>query len=232
MRIIIIIPARYNSQRLPGKPLVDIHGKPMIQRVLEQALQVPCFDELYVATDDHRIADVVEGMGSVIMTDDSCLSGSDRCAAAAAKLGLDDDDIVINLQGDMPFVPPRLCSDLIKFTIINDYFPITTLGLITHKVMLGMVHILLGSDQRAILFSRQPFETVERPIYHIGMYGFRYRALRSFYSVIQPELEKKEKLEQLRAIYYHFPIGVMLTTTECGPEVNTKEDLAWLLKKM
>ncbi len=226
MRTVIIIPARYDSQRLPGKPLVDIRGKSMIQRVAEQATKSRLANDVWVATDDERVADAAHGF-QVVMTDPNWATGTDRCSAAARELGLAPFDIVINVQGDMPYVPSTLIDELIHFTK-NSVYAMTTPGIVRKAAVPGMVHILMGNSNQAILFSRKRFEHQSRLIHHVGMYGFRNRVLQEF-SLLRPcDLERGEKLEQLRAIYYGIPIGVVLTHLECGPEVNTKEDLACL----
>ena len=229
MKTTIIIPARYESFRLPGKPLVEIDGVPMISRVMSRSLNVGLADQVVIATDDERIANAARDSGDwhpedcrIIMTSKDCRTGSDRCAEAARIMGLGRSDIVVNVQGDMPFFPPQLCFDLIRFMERATY-PIVTPAIRRQKPQIGGVQVVIGNNDQALYFSRHPL--LRNGAYHMGMYAFTNRTLQKFASLPQSPCEVEESLEQLRALHYGIPIGVMMTKHDCGREINTPEDL-------
>ncbi len=235
MKIYTLIPARYASTRLPGKPLALILGKPLIQWVYEQASRVPGLDGLWVATDDERIRDCVAGFGGrVVMTRPGHLSGSDRLAEAADLLGFAPFDLVVNIQGDQPLFPPGLVAQLAEM-LKRDCSGVmaTPARRLTDPMAAAdpnVVKVVVDHRGRALYFSRSPipyWRDGERPLFfrHIGLYAYRVSFLREFVTLPPGRLEQAEKLEQLRALEYGFPIHVVETTGDTL-EVDTPEDLA------
>jgi 3-deoxy-manno-octulosonate cytidylyltransferase (CMP-KDO synthetase) len=238
-----IIPARYASTRFPGKPLAMIKGKSMIQRVYEQASKV--MDRVYVATDDERIFKAVKDFGGrVIMTSPHHSSGTDRCAEAVikaeAELG-EKFDVVLNIQGDEPFIEPLQISLLMD--CFND--PKTQIATLVKKATLpdevfnpNRPKVVLGSNQQALYFSRSPIPFVRGAensawplsadiFLHIGLYAFAKDVLLEITRLPQSPLEKAESLEQLRWLENGFHIAVR-TTVYDSFGVDTPEDLAGL----
>jgi len=235
MKLIALIPSRYGSTRLPGKALAPILGKPLIQWVYEQATQVKGLDGLYVATDDARIMECVEGFGGqAILTRADHPSGSDRLAEAAEILGLSPEDVVINIQGDQPVFPPRLIGQLAALlgrdcsaVMATPMRRITDLETARNP---NVVKVVFDYRGRALYFSRSPvpfWRDGEKPYFfkHIGIYAYRTEFLRNFVTLPPRRWEEAEKLEQLRALEYGFPIH-LVETTEDTVEVDTPEDLA------
>ncbi|MDI6812189.1 MAG: 3-deoxy-manno-octulosonate cytidylyltransferase [Deltaproteobacteria bacterium] len=234
MHQIVIIPARYGSTRLPGKALAPISGKPLIHWVYERAGQVPGVDGLYVATDDERIKEVVEGFGGrAVMTRADHASGSDRLAEAAGLLGLDPEDIVINIQGDQAVFPPELINRLAA-PLRND--PGVVMATPVRRLIdpeaarnPNVVKVVFDNHGRALYFSRSPLpywrDGGEAYFYkHIGIYAYRVAFLQTFVTLAPGRWEQAEKLEQLRALEHGFPIQVV-ETTEDTLEVDTPEDV-------
>jgi len=233
-RIVAIIPARMASTRLPGKPLIDICGKPMIQRVYERAKSAARVSDVFVATPDNEIIDAVSAFGGkAVMTSSKHRSGTDRLAEAASGLGLKDDDIVINVQGDEPLVPPDAIDQLIGPLLKPDAPEMTSLMRpITRSEAddPNLVKVVTDKSGRAMYFSRSsiPFVRNEHPglvIYgHIGLYGYSVRALREFSMLAPTPLEMTESLEQLRALESGWQI--QMAVTDFSPiGVDTEEDL-------
>ncbi len=238
MQLIALIPARFASTRFPGKPLVDILGKPLIQRVYEQVQRVPGLDGLYVATDDERIGACVAGFGGrVVMTRPDHPSGSDRLAEAAAQLKLAPEDIVVNIQGDQPVFPPqliqRLAAPLRRDPATVMVTPARRLGNPALAANPNVVKVVFDRRGRALYFSRSPLpcwrDTAARPYFyrHIGIYAYRAGFLQQFVRLPQGRWEEAEKLEQLRALEHGFSIQVVITTGDTR-EVDTPEDLTRL----
>lgn len=241
-----IIPARYASTRFPGKPLADIHGKPMIQHVYERASNV--FSQCAVATDDVRIADVVKRFGGVvIMTSVHHKSGTDRCAEAAAyaqrELGWTI-DVVVNIQGDEPFMHPSQLEQ-ISACFENPETQIATLvKLVESESELFDVNkpkVVLDNNGRAIYFSRNPIPyfrgldksewvTSHRYYKHIGMYAYRIDLLNDITKIALSTLEIAESLEQLRWLQSGYSIQTAITDIE-NLSVDTPEDLKVILSK-
>jgi len=209
-----VIPARYASTRLPGKPLVDLNGKPMIQWVWEAARTAKHIDRLVVATDDQRIAEVVGGFGGeAVMTDPALPAGTDRCAAAAAALGIEA-DIVLNIQGDEPLIPGELLDDLILTVKRGDCDVATPVARVTDVADLtdpSIVTVAAGADGHVLYFSRSPIphvrgkemsEWLEHYPYwkHIGLYAYTAEALQRHINLPVSALEEAEALEQLRLL--------------------------------
>jgi 3-deoxy-manno-octulosonate cytidylyltransferase (CMP-KDO synthetase) len=240
MKFLGVIPARYASTRFPGKPLADINGKPMIQKVYEQALQA--LEHVYVATDDKRIEDAVKSFGGkVIMTSTNHQSGTDRIAEAAniitEKLKLNF-DVVINIQGDEPFIQPEQINSL-KSCFNNPSTEIATLiKKITNTDEIfdpNKVKVVTAKDNRALYFSRSPIPFVRGEnqeewlnknsfFKHIGMYAYRFDSLMKVTKLEQSELELSESLEQLRWLENGYWIQTEITEHE-SIGIDTPEDL-------
>lgn len=239
MKVIAIIPARYASTRFPGKPLAMLGGKTVIQRVWEQVSRV--IDDVAVATDDRRIADAVEAFGGrAVMTSPDHRSGTDRCYEACCKIG-GEYDVVVNVQGDEPFIAPSqiralaACFDDERTdiaTLVKPFAPSDGIEALENP---NSPKVVLDSESRAVYFSRSviPYlRGVERGEWlarhtfykHIGMYAFRREVLREVTSLPQSSLEKAESLEQLRWIENGYKIGVGITDVETVG-IDTPEDL-------
>ncbi|MFQ6371030.1 3-deoxy-manno-octulosonate cytidylyltransferase [Shewanella sp. YIC-542] len=235
MNVTLLIPARYGSSRFAGKPLALINGKPMIQRVYEQAKLAQGLDNIYVATDDERIRQTVEGFGGqVIMTSANAASGTDRINEAIAQLDLAEDDVVINVQGDQPLINPRSIEQLAAlFKDEPGAFEMATLAYeITDPADLtNPQHVKVVFDNRhfALYFSRAciPFgrDVSEYPVYkHIGVYAYTRRFVEHFAKLPMGRLESLEKLEQLRALEHGYAIKVAISSDN-SPEVDVPEDI-------
>jgi len=237
MNILGIIPARYASTRFPGKPLVDISGKTMIQRVYEQAKKCSSFADVVVATDDDRIFDHVLAFdGKAVMTSAEHQSGTDRCAEVASKHP--EYDIIINIQGDEPYIDPEQITKLAA--CFND--PGTQIATLVKKIhSVEELHnanspkVLINKLSEAIYFSRSPLPHIrgQEPqnwlnyytyFKHIGIYGYRADILQQITKLPVSPLEKAESLEQLRWIENGYKIKVAETELETVA-VDTPEDL-------
>jgi 3-deoxy-manno-octulosonate cytidylyltransferase (CMP-KDO synthetase) len=235
MKIAVIIPARYESTRFPGKPLGLFNGKPMIQQVYERVSLSNIVTDITVATDDQRIFDVVSGFGgNAVMTGKENRSGTDRVAEAAEKIGLDHDNIVINIQGDQPKVHHRHLLDVVDpFKTKPDTdmstlaFKIVKKGEITNP---KDCKVTFDSRGYALYFSRSPIpcardaDTIFDTYKHLGIYAYSKRFLETFRNLPEGRLEAIEKLEQLRAIEYGYQIKVVITEYD-SPEVDLPEDI-------
>jgi len=235
-KVVCIIPARYQSSRFEGKPLADICGKPMIQHVYEKAAGFDLVSHVAVATDDERIfARVQEFGGNAVMTSPRHRSGTDRIAEAVDGLDLDDEDIVVNIQGDQPlFVPsqieevarPLLDDPSLKFSTL--IYKIQREEEIRHP---NAVKVAFDKDHYALYFSRAtiPYDRDRKervPYYkHHGIYGYRRSFLSIFTSLEVSFLERTEALEQLRALENGYRIKVVETLHD-SVEVDTPEELA------
>jgi 3-deoxy-manno-octulosonate cytidylyltransferase (CMP-KDO synthetase) len=235
MKIYVIIPARYDSSRFPGKPLRLYKGKPMIQQVYERAGLSNIVTDVVVATDDHRIFDAVSGFGGkVVMTGNNIRSGTDRVAEAADKLGLDFDDIIINLQGDQPEVHPQHLHDVVSPFNTEADFEMSTLAFkIVNKDEITNpkdCKVTFNNRGYALYFSRSPIpcsrdaDTIYDTYKHLGIYAYTRRFLETFRNLPEGRLEAIEKLEQLRAIEYGYKIRVIITEHD-SPEVDHPEDI-------
>ena len=233
-RVVVIIPARYESTRLPGKPLAVIDGKPMIQRVYECARAVPGIDAVLVATDDKRIVDVIRNRGGeAVMTSSTHASGTDRIAEVAADL---EAEIVVNVQGDLPFLQPAMVDGAVDLLRCDSGLPMATIKTaIRQRAEMenpNVVKVVTDRDGYALYFSRSPIplwrDTVPAGVLgykHLGVYAYRRDFLLSFTRLAPTPLEQAEKLEQLRALESGFRIKVAETTSGLGVEVDTPEDL-------
>ena len=238
MKVLGVIPARYESTRFPGKPLVNIAGKSMIQRVYEQVVQSKMVNQVVVATDDQRIFNHVTRFGGMVkMTRTDHQSGTDRCQEVAMQFP--DYDLVINVQGDEPFVQPEQIDLLVSTLIEKRDRPITTLAkkIDTSELLFNpnVVKVVFRLDGRAMYFSRQtlPYlRGVETPNWlvqgtfykHIGLYGFQMDTLHKIVQLKEGRYFHFESLEQLRWLENGFDIHVAITPYETLG-VDTPEDL-------
>ena len=239
-----IIPARYESTRFPGKPLVEIHGKSMLQRVYEQCLKSK-LDRLIVATDDERIVTHVNTFkGEVILTASTHKSGTDRIAEAVNKLNLQDDGIVVNIQGDEPFINPEEIN-LLAACFEN---PTTQIATLVKKIDTietlenpNNPKVVLNTNKEALYFSRAPIPHLKgfkkedwlshhTFFKHIGIYGFRTAVLKEISQLPSSILEQKEGLEQLRWLENGYRIQTAETNSE-SIAVDCPEDLIRIDKK-
>lgn len=233
MRFTVVIPARYASTRFPGKPLADIAGKPMVVRVCERAAKSGAA-AIHVATDDPRIAAAVRKHGfSAVMTRADHASGTDRIAEVARKVNLKDRDIVVNVQGDEPLMPPRLVREVARKLASRRSASMSTACHPIHDAAaLGspnVVKVVLDRDGYALYFSRAriPFPREGAPACyrHAGIYAYRAGFLRKYAALRESPLEKAESLEQLRALWHGYRIAVALTKVAIPPGVDTPGDL-------
>ena len=230
---IVVIPARFGSKRLPGKPLALVHGRPMIVCVWERAMLIPYVEAVVVATDSPEIAAVVEKAGGwAIVSDMEFETGTDRVADVAKICG--PDRLVLNVQGDLPFFSPqvgtRLLADLEAHPEADMATPIhIKVGCHAEFNDQNVVKVGVDSKFKAECFTRQPRpELVYHPANwykHIGVYAYRNRALQMLTDLPQTEGEQRERLEQLRALENGMHIRVVPVIDSCGQEVNTPEDL-------
>ncbi len=236
-KIIGIIPARYASTRFPGKPLVDIAGKSMIQRVYEQAAKAEKLNQVIVATDDQRILEKVRSFGgNVMMTAEHHQTGTDRCAEVMEAL--EEVDVVINIQGDEPFIEPEQIDQLAKlFTDANTQIATLIKRIHTDEDLHSntVIKVVKDNSNNALYFSRAaiPFargKAFEDVVYykHIGIYAYRAQVLRNLSQLAQTVLEKTESLEQLRWLENGYTIRLAETQHESN-SVDTPEDLERLL---
>ncbi|MBM9614171.1 3-deoxy-manno-octulosonate cytidylyltransferase [Desulfobulbus rhabdoformis] len=236
-KVIAIIPARYKSNRFEGKPLALIQGKPMIQRVVERAQKVDLLSQVVVATDDERIAQVVESFGgSWVMTRTDHATGTDRLAEAAGLLEISDEDVIVNIQGDQPLFPAEIVGQVATPLIEDSTLPMSTL---IYKIVRpeeipdpNHVKTVFDCNSNALYFSRSPIpfqrdpEESEPPTYykHLGFYAYRKSFLMRFVELPEGQWERFEKLEQLRALEFGYTIRVVLTDHDSA-EVDTPKDL-------
>ncbi len=239
MQFSILIPARLASTRLPDKPLADIAGKPMVVRVAERVASAGAL-RVVVAADDRRIVEACAAHGvQALLTRSDHASGSDRLAEACARLGLDGDDIVVNVQGDEPLIDPALvhaCAALLAAK------PDCALATAAHAIAdpaefmnPNVVKLVLDAAGRALYFSRAPIPCWRdgggalpdpAPLRHIGLYAYRAGFLRRFPSLPPAPLEQLEALEQLRVLWHGEHIAVLVSDQAPGPGIDTPEDLA------
>lgn len=239
MEILGIIPARYESTRFPGKPLAEINGKPMVQMVYEQAIRSQMLKKVVVATDNDKIFNqVLEFGGEVIMTSPQHQSGTDRCAEIIGKPEHQNWDVVVNIQGDEPFINP-VQIDLLCKCFEN---PVTQIATLVKEIQASEelfnhnnVKVILNKNKQALYFSRSPIPYCrnfpeqewlkQNPYYkHIGIYGYRAAVLREIAALPKTKLEITESLEQLRWLENGYVINTEITTFE-SMAVDTPEDL-------
>ena len=238
-----VVPARYASTRLPGKPLADIAGKPMVVRVVEAAAKSGAF-EVWVATDDRRVTDAVLAHGHrVAMTRSDHASGTDRIAEVAEQFGWLDDDIVVNVQGDEPLIDPALVAEVARALATDPEAAIATVAHpiadVAEFMSPNVVKVATDVSGRALYFSRAPIPWPRdafadsraalpaglAPRRHIGLYAYRVSFLRRYGRLAPAPLEQWESLEQLRALWHGFHIRVIDCEQAPAPGVDSAEDL-------
>ncbi|MFT6122093.1 MAG: 3-deoxy-manno-octulosonate cytidylyltransferase (CMP-KDO synthetase) [Oleiphilaceae bacterium] len=243
MSFIVVIPARYASTRLPGKPLLDIAGKPMVQHVYEQARKSQA-KRVVIATDDQRIFDVAESFGAeVIMTSSDHPSGTDRLEEVVRKLALQEGEHVVNVQGDEPLIPPELINQVAQNLTLNPSAGISTLCEQIDQVDLvfnpNVVKVVFDHQGFANYFSRAPIpwaresfgdEVTSLPLdaqyfRHIGIYAYKVSFLKNYVTWLPSMTEKIECLEQLRALANGVGIHVELASVSPQAGVDTQADL-------
>jgi 3-deoxy-manno-octulosonate cytidylyltransferase (CMP-KDO synthetase) len=241
---VVVVPARFGSTRLPGKPLLKIGGESMIRRVATRAGQAGAV-QVVVATDDERVARELRGCGEdilVCMTRADHASGSDRIAETASNFGWPEDTIVVNLQGDEPFAPAAGIRAVVA-ALAGDEAPMATLATpITHADEFfdpNIVKVVRASNGRALYFTRSPApwardsfalnrESLPADVpflRHIGIYAYRAGFLRRLAALPRTPLERAESLEQLRALEHGYAISVRLTPEPFPPGIDTADDL-------
>jgi len=229
-----VIPARYDSVRLPGKPLADIGGRPMIAWVYERACQSGATESL-VATDDERVAQACAQIGAPVeMTSARHSTGTDRIAEVAQRRGWDDEQIVVNVQGDEPLIPPALIAQVASLAARDSDAAIATLmapiNSAEDRDNPNVAKVVVGKSGRALYFSRAPIPWpreggVPTSYRHIGLYAYRVRALREIAATEPCELERIERLEQLRALWLGLGIAVEQAVESPPGGVDTEDDL-------
>ena len=228
---VVIIPSRYASSRFPGKPLVPIAGKPMIQHVYERARQARLVDAVIVATDDQRILAAVEACGGqAVLTSPTHPTGTDRIAEVAAQLTC---DIVVNVQGDEPLISPKLIAEV---ALLLERLKSAAVSTACHAIhdeqslaSPNVVKVVMDAEGYALYFSRSripyPREQGGACYRHAGIYGYRVEFLKRYAALAPSPLEKAEALEQLRVRWHGHRIAVAVSEAEIPPGVDTPQDL-------
>lgn len=239
MKIIGVIPARFESSRFPGKPLIDLKGKTMIQRVYEGAKRSKLLSDVIVATDDQRVYDEVKRFGgNVQMTSENHTTGTDRCGEVVENI---DCDIVINIQGDEPLVDSRQLDQVCE-AFKEENVQIVTLGIknVSEEDLQNKnrIKIVCDSNNDALYFSRSSIPNQENAkesvaigypfLRHIGLYAYRTNVLSKLVNLEPTTLEKIESLEQLRWLYHGYKIRVVQTDIET-PNIDVPEDVSAVL---
>lgn len=240
MSFTVVIPARYQSTRLPGKPLADIGGKPMVQWVYEQAIQAGA-ENVIIATDDERVESAVIAFGGqVCMTSPNHESGTERLAEVVDLMGIADDHIIVNVQGDEPLIPPSIITQVAN-NLASSQAPMATLAVeIEDEAEVfnpNAVKVLTDKDGYAMYFSRATIpwdrdsfadggKTIKQPLMrHIGIYAYRAGFINTYINWEPTALEKIEFLEQLRVLWYGEKIHVEVAKEAPAAGVDTPEDL-------
>ncbi len=243
MHFRVVIPARYASSRLPGKPLADIGGRPMVLHTLERALQAGA-ESVVVATDDVRVLQAVEAAGhQALMTSPAHQSGTERLVEVAETLGWPDGTLVVNVQGDEPLIDPALIREAARQLVLHDDAVMATLAHPIHDhadfINPNVVKVVADEAGYALYFSRAPIPwprdafASQQPmphefgaLRHIGLYAYRVGFLRTYASLASSPLERYEMLEQLRVLWHGYRISLGVTPIAPAPGVDTQEDLA------
>lgn len=236
----VVIPARYASTRLPGKPLVDIAGKPMVIWVAEQAAKSQA-DEVVIATDFEKIVQVAQSYQvNAVMTRIDHASGTDRIAETAQAMGWHDDIIVVNVQGDEPLIDPALINEVALTLAHNHQAVMATACHPIHDESTflnpNVVKVVMDVHGNALYFSRAPIPYPRDEVHkqnikahrHIGIYAYRVGFLKQYAQLSATELEKIESLEQLRVLHHGFKIAVSVTENAPASGVDTQEDLDYV----
>lgn len=239
---IVVIPSRFGSTRLPGKPLIDLHGKPMIEHVVERALASEA-SEVIVATDDQRIVEAIKIDGArVVLTSAAHQSGTDRIWEAIADADLADEAVIVNVQGDEPLIPPSVINQAANLVSQVPDCGVATLCEVMHDMRdifnPNAVKVVADTQGRALYFSRAPipwergrFDTNELPpdgkgwFRHLGIYAFKRWALKRFVSLPRSRLEDLESLEQLRLLENGVSIAIAESVVAIPAGVDTQEDV-------
>lgn len=235
----VVVPARFASTRLPGKPLLDIAGKPMVVRVAEQAANSQA-NQVVIATDHQEILQAAESHHiEVVMTRADHVSGTDRIAEVVRTMQWPDDTIVVNVQGDEPLIDPALINEVAQTLAKDEQAVMSTAchAIADENAFLNpnVVKVVLNAKQRALYFSRaaipfvrdkQDHQTPLSAYRHIGIYAYRVSFLKQYASLPVTALEKIESLEQLRVLYHGYQIAVTVTDHAPASGVDTPEDLA------
>lgn len=232
MKHYAVIPARYASTRFPGKPLALLKGKPMLQHVYENVVTTRLFDEVFIATDDLRIAAAGEGFGAtVVMTDSALPSGTDRVAALTEMM--EPDSVIVNVQGDEPLICKEPLAALLKAFEDNEVQIASLMTMLDDPQDLinpNIVKVVTDTRLNALYFSRSaiPYDrdgkALAQYFRHIGVYAFRSEALHKFVALSPGTLENIEKLEQLRALEHGIPIRMVITDYQ-GIGIDSPEDM-------
>ena len=238
----IVIPARFASSRLPAKPLLEIHGRAMVLRVVDQARKVVGFDDLCVATDDQRIAEVCQTEGiDVVLTSSKHPSGTDRLSEVAKIKGWSQEDIIVNVQGDEPLLPALLVQQVSQLLVDHPQCSMSTLCEPIHQLdefqRDSIVKVVMNKQNEALYFSRAtiPYDRdgakqVEPVLHHqafrhLGLYAYRVKLLQEYVTWEQGVLEKLESLEQLRVLENGRRIAIAVAEANLPPGVDTQADL-------
>ena len=232
MKLLAVIPARYDSSRFPGKPLVTIGDRPMVQRVYEAAQSCSAFSKVVVATDSEKVADCVRGFGGAVeMTSSDHETGTDRVAEVAERYP--EMDAIANVQGDQPFVTAEMLAQLVAPYVSGDSPDMTTLACPINSDEAysdpNTVKVLCDQHQQALYFSRAPIPFYRNPVsvpvyHHLGLYAFRRDFLARYAQLSPTPLEQCEALEQLRVLEHGYRI-VVCPTENSIVEINTPADL-------
>ena len=232
MNILAVIPARYASERFPGKPLAMIGDRPMVQWVYEAAKSCPAFSQVVVATDSEAVADCVRGFGGKVeMTRGDHATGTDRVAEVAGRYP--EMSVIVNVQGDQPFVTSEMLTQLIAPYLAGEEPEMTTLGcpldLEAGYADPNAVKVVYGRNRRALYFSRAPIPYYRNPgpapvLHHLGLYAFRRDFLADYAKLSPTPLEQCEGLEQLRVLEHGYTI-IVCATQQVVLEINTPDDL-------
>ncbi len=243
MHFRVVIPARYGSSRLPGKPLADIAGRPMVLRVLDRALEAGA-ESVVVATDDERVRAAVEAAGHrALMTSPDHQSGTERLVEVVETLGWPDETLVVNVQGDEPLIDPALIRDAARQLLLRADAVMATLAHPIHDhadfVNPNVVKVVADEAGYAVYFSRAPIPwprdafAARQPmphelgaLRHIGLYAYRAGFLRIYAGLAASPLERHEMLEQLRVLWHGYRISLALAAAPPAPGVDTPDDLA------
>ena len=236
----VVIPARYASARLPGKPLLEIAGKAMVIRVAEQANKSGA-DKVVIATDFEKIMQVAKANNvEAVLTRVDHASGTDRIAEVAQTLNWDDDDIVVNVQGDEPLIDPNLIQEVaLTLSHSRNAVMATACHAIHDEASMlnpNVVKVVMDADGNALYFSRSPIPYPRDDVYkqnikahrHIGIYAYRVGFLKQYAELSVTELEKIESLEQLRVLHHGYKIAVTITDNAPASGVDTEEDLDYV----
>lgn len=245
MNVKVVIPARYGSSRLPGKPLLTLRDKPVIWHVIERCKEAGIEkNDIFVATDDQRIIDALRNESiQVVLTSSEHQSGTDRINEVAQIKGWCEDTIIVNVQGDEPMIPYRLIERIVSFTQLNPSYHITTavVPLVSQDdfVNPNVVKAIIGHNGRALYFTRSPSplnrdnsSDLSLAKRHIGIYAYRTSALKQFCSYSEDELEQYEKLEQLRALSHGMSIGATIFDGFVPHGIDTIDDYENIKKIM